>query len=143
MALPTVGSFHMTACDESLGSLERTKAWRGAVSRIERDLFVVGRHGECWNGGKGINERPVALSAQKRHKLRVYSNFLKNRMDDQCFCSRIASVFCWLIARTTPKHRAMNTMHTMATNLPDHVRSGGSPYKGGGNSSSWETTRPV
>ena len=49
VTLPTVGRIHMSACDESIRGLQRAKAQRGAVRRIQRDLFAIGRHVECWN----------------------------------------------------------------------------------------------
>src|SRR5450759_3386789 len=49
MSLPTVGGLHITTCDEPRCGIDRAKAQRGAVRRIQRDMFAIGRHVECWN----------------------------------------------------------------------------------------------
>src|SRR5450759_2569054 len=54
MSLPTVGWFHITTRDEPPCGIQRAKAQRGAVRRIQRDLFAIGRHVECWNRREGV-----------------------------------------------------------------------------------------
>jgi len=60
MALPTVSGSDIPASDESLCSLDGAEAEGRAIGRIDRDLFVFGRHFNCCIEGNEFRERPVA-----------------------------------------------------------------------------------
>src|SRR5712692_3392124 len=66
-------------------------------------------------------------------ELRVCSNSLKSRMDDQCFCSRIAFVCCCLNAlRNVKTARDGYHEYHVYQRSSNHVPLGGSPYIGRG-----------
>ena len=52
--LPAVGRFHIATFDKSLCGFERAKAQRGTVSRVDRDLFALGRHFGCLDRREGV-----------------------------------------------------------------------------------------
>ena len=49
-----VGRFHIATFDKSLCGFERAKAQRGTVSRVDRDLFALGRHFGCLDRREGV-----------------------------------------------------------------------------------------
>jgi len=89
---------------------------------------------------EGISERPGARLGRKRLEFRAYPNCLKTNVVDQSFFS--AKYLCFQFVEGA-KYRAVATMNTMPTNVP-RITSNWEPYLyRKGNSSSWQTTRPM
>ena len=71
--LAAVRRLHVSACDQSLGGLQRAKAQRGAVRRVERDLFAIGDTSSTESKGRSLLRVPSLGRGRSLHLLNIRS----------------------------------------------------------------------
>jgi len=74
VTLPAIGWFHITTCDEPLGSLKRSKAHRASIRGVVRDL-VSRLHQDTLRvyrkKGKEFRESPISRARPRLHLLNI------------------------------------------------------------------------